>query len=74
MLRGKQSQRELLLAHLKSGRSITPLEALMKYGIFRLAARIWDLRNQGYLIDQEIVVDQNNKKYSRYWLAERSNA
>jgi len=36
--------------HLKSGKSITPLEALQKYGSFRLADRIFVLRKEGYNI------------------------
>lgn len=34
-------------AHLQSGRSITPLEALDLYRCFRLGARIYDLRCEG---------------------------
>lgn len=34
-----------ILEHLKSGESITPLDALRMFGCFRLGARIWDLRH-----------------------------
>lgn len=37
-----------ILAHLKRGESITSLEALNLYGSLRLAARVSELRKQGY--------------------------
>ena len=37
-----KSQNERILAHLKKGKKITPLDALEKFGCFRLAARISD--------------------------------
>jgi len=43
-----KSQNALVLKHLKSGKSLTPLTALSQYGIMRLAARIYDLRQQGH--------------------------
>ena len=43
------SQCSAILEHLKKGLSITPLEALNRFGCFRLSARIHDLRHkQGY--------------------------
>ena len=44
------TQRKAILAHLMSGRTITPLEALRHYGCFRLSAVIFDLRDAGYII------------------------
>ena len=45
------TQRNNILAYLKSGRSLTPLEALDLFGCLRLGARIWDLRAEGYDIE-----------------------
>lgn len=39
-----------LLAHLEEHRSINPLEAWTKLGIYRLGARVFDLRREGYAI------------------------
>lgn len=39
-----------ILAHLKLGKTITPREALDKFGSFRLAARIHDLKSEGWPI------------------------
>lgn len=49
----KISQEDAILNHLKSGKTITPIEALNLYGSFRLAARIASLRQQGYNIVTE---------------------
>ena len=40
-----KSKMQHLKSHLTSGKSITQLEALGLYGIFRLAARIKELRD-----------------------------
>lgn len=45
----------LILLHLKDGRSITPLEALDKFGCFRLGARIFELKEEGHPIEREMV-------------------
>ena len=47
------SQEDSILNHLKSGKTITPIEALNLYGSFRLAARIASLRSQGHNIVTE---------------------
>ena len=44
------TQCEMILKHLKTHAGITPITALEKYGCMRLAARIADLREQGYQI------------------------
>lgn len=46
----KTTQNELILAHLQTYGSITPLEAMAEYGCMRLASRISDLKGQGYPI------------------------
>lgn len=45
-----QSQNRLVLNHLKKVGPITPLQALRRYGILRLGARIHDLRESGHFI------------------------
>lgn len=63
-----KTQIDNLRAHLNAGRSITPLEALGLYGVFRLAARIKELREQGWDILTEIKRDPNGKTYATYAL------
>lgn len=43
------------------------MEALVKFGCFRLAARISDLRSLGHNIKTEMVIN-NKKNYANYIL------
>jgi hypothetical protein len=66
-----KTQEELILNHLYSGRSITPLESLQMYGIMRLASRISDIRKK--YPDMNIQVGtvhnkENGKHYASYKL------
>ncbi len=49
-----QSQNNMVLAMLKQGKVLTQLDVL-EYGIFRLGARIKDLRDRGYEIETESI-------------------
>lgn len=60
------SQKEAILKHLIKGKKITPIDALNKFGCFRLSARIADLRNEGFKIKTEI--KKGKKNYAVYSL------
>jgi hypothetical protein len=60
------TQTDQILAHLKNGGTLTPLEALDKFGCFRLGARIWDLKREGHDIQTEFVSVGSQKKVARY--------
>ena len=61
------SQCEDIKAHLQAGYSLTALEALQRFGCFRLAARIADLKKEGMHIDAVMVADEDTGKvYARY--------
>jgi hypothetical protein len=62
------TQSEKVLKHLQSGKTITPLEALGIYGVYRLGARIWDLRDQGHDIDKLMKNDGMGRTYAEYFL------
>ena len=64
-----KTQLDHLKTHLKAGRSISPLEALGLYGVFRLAARMKELRDAGWDITTDIKRDPNGKTYATYTLA-----
>lgn len=49
----RKTQKKMLLNHLRLFGSIEPLTALREYGIYRLGARIADLRNDGHSIVTE---------------------
>ena len=63
--RKKQSQNSKILAHLKEGKSITPIGALNKFGCFRLSARIYNLKNDGHKIDCKMITKQG-KQFASY--------
>jgi len=69
---GNKTQKQNILDHLKSGYGITPLDALEKFGCFRLAAVIHDLKKEGYEI-KTTMVKMNNKKFAVYGLKNHSS-
>ena len=65
------TQTQAIAAHLESGQSITPMQALRKFGCARLAARILDLRQAGYEIETKLVKRKSHgvtKTFARYVL------
>ena len=64
----KFCQKGMVLHHLEKRGSITALEAMSLYRIFRLAARIHDLRADGNTIHTKWKKDLTGKKYAQYWL------
>jgi len=61
------SQNQQILKHLKSGKTLTPLQALGLFDCMRLAARIEEIRDMGYAI-HTIPVIHGNKRYAQYKL------
>ena len=61
-------QQESIYKHLKTQGSISQLEALGVYGIYRLAARVCELRRKGVPIDSVNKKDANGKVYASYFL------
>jgi hypothetical protein len=60
------SQYQSIRGDLLAGLSITPLEALNRYGCFRLAAVIHKLRKDGHKIVTEDAVSADGKHFARY--------
>lgn len=67
-------QTERLLAHLKRHGTINPLESWRELGIYRLASRICDLRNEGHEIRKDMVSVRNqfgeDVRFAEYELIE----
>lgn len=55
------TQTQELLEYLQTYGSITPLEALAKLGIYRLSARIFDLRKEGHNIETNLVEEKDRR-------------
>lgn len=66
------SQNELILHHLTQKGGITAAEAQSRYGIYRLAARIGELRKKGHPIRKDMVTSNNREgkkvTFARYEL------
>ena len=60
------TQKETILRHLKRKKSISSFEALLVYGITRLASRIDELRQDGHDIETIMKKDEKGKRYARY--------
>lgn len=65
------TQCDRILQHLKTGATITAIEALNMFGCFRLAARIADLRKKGNEIVTDKVTTGTGKHVAQYRLAIR---
>jgi len=65
-----ESQNKVLRKHLESGKSISPLIALNKFGIYRLASRINNLRNEGMNISTTMIY-LNPVKFAKYKLVKK---
>ena len=61
------TQTQQIHKYLMEGREITPIDALQKFGCFRLAARISDLRLAGLNIETQIV-KKDDKTFASYKL------
>ena len=67
-MKKQQSAMQKLKKWLESGRAITPLQALEKFKIMRLGARIYDFRKEGMNITTTIE-RKNGKRFAKYRLA-----
>jgi len=61
------SQEKQILNHLQSGKRLTQLQALKKFGCFRLSARIGGLKAKGYDISTT-PIKKNGKRFAQYHL------
>jgi hypothetical protein len=63
-----RTQAQRIIDHLATGRPLTAIDALKRFGCFRLAARILDLRNDGHRITSR-VEKCGDKRFASYRLA-----
>lgn len=59
------TQTQQVKAHIVKHNSIDPLTALRRYGVFRLAARVKELRNEGFRV-LTVMVERRGKRFARY--------
>lgn len=62
------TQAQMVLEALQRGDKITAINALSRFGVFRLAARIHELKKLGHDIQSATMKRSSGKRYSVYWL------
>lgn len=67
------SQTGEILSALRRGEQLTSLDAFRRYDTMRLAARVRDLRDMGYVIDTQ-VVEKGGKRFAKYALVSGPHA
>lgn len=63
----RKSQNDEILAYLLQGNRISPLDALERFGSFRLGARRYDLVKEGWNVQTEMV-ERNGKRFAEYFI------
>jgi len=61
------SQTNQIKAYLNQGYRITAIDALTTFGCFRLAARIGDLKQEGYNVDKVMVETESGARVAQYY-------
>lgn len=62
-----RTQADRIICHLATGRPVTPLTALRRWGCLRLGARIWELKRDGHRIVRDMVT-RGGKTFASYRL------
>lgn len=66
------TQNDMIYKHLIEHGSITSMEAIKEYGITRLAARIYNLKQYGCRFRVEDLQSKNGRKFRRYHLIRKT--
>ena len=61
-----ETQTKIIKQYLEQGYRITAIDALQKFGCFRLAARIKDLKDEGVKIDKVMVETASGARVAQY--------
>ena len=67
--RKRLSRSQKLLNHMLRGRTISGTQALRMFGIYRLSAIIFNLRQKGFTIETKMVT-RNGNRYGVYHLTD----
>jgi hypothetical protein len=67
-----KTQNDAILAWLQAGHSLTPLEALTRFGSLRLGARIYELKKEGHNIQKETIAVGEGKHVAKYFLVKET--
>jgi hypothetical protein len=59
------TQKQQILKHLLSGKTLTPIQSLTKFNSLRLSAVIFELKRKGYKIQSDLI-NVGNKKQPKF--------
>ena len=62
-----ESQNKRIIKYLATGKRLTAIEALNKFGCFRLASRVNDLKRLGFDIEKNMIT-KDGKRFAQYYL------
>ena len=65
----KQSKQNDIEKHLLTGQSITGLQAIDIFSVYRLSSVILRLRNKGHNIKTDMIESENGTIYGKYFIA-----
>lgn len=60
------TQNAQILAYMKTGNEVTPLEAFRFFNITRLAARVFEIRSTGVEVQDRWITTYDGKRYKAY--------
>lgn len=64
----KESKQKQIEKHLLTGESITGLQAVERFSVYRLSSVILRLRNKGHDIKTEMFQSENGTVYGKYFM------
>lgn len=69
----KETQLYRIREHLVRGGTLTQIDAILKFGCFRLAARIYDIRRTGLDVHKIMIKTDQDRKFAKYYLSASSS-
>lgn len=62
------AQQRILVRHFQRGMGLTQLEAIGVYNMYRLPARVFELKDKGYNVQRVLKTDPTGKRYAKYFI------
>lgn len=56
---------------MQRGNSITPIDALSRFGCFRLSAIIYSLKDEGHTFSREMIKNKHGNHFAKYTLEDK---
>jgi hypothetical protein len=63
-----EGQKQRILEWLLTGCSLTPMQAYKYFGCMKLATRLSELKDEGWVIQDQWITTNTGKRVKQYWL------